>query len=142
MKYLKFFKKWKIAFFIWWFLSGLVSIPSATSVFDVVVCLVIIIAGIIPMVPDILYLKKDAPVLWEKWRFVEGNADETRKWRAQNGELTPLYIDETVKFGKFASSDGKPYRTTLVKCTCPDFQKRQVPCKHMYYLADKCNIAY
>ena len=60
--------------------------------------------------------------------------------RALNGELTPVHIDLKAKTGTFAGSEGGQYHTTLSGCTCPDFQKRKVPCKHMYYLAIKCNI--
>lgn len=35
----------------------------------------------------------------------------------------------------FAGSGKKPYTATLSKCTCNDFVKRKLPCKHMYSLA-------
>lgn len=31
----------------------------------------------------------------------------------------------------------KVYHTTLTSCTCPDFKERNVPCKHMYRLANE-----
>lgn len=77
---------------------------------------------------------------WSQWSDVCGEAAEARKRRALNGELTPVHINLKAKTGTFAGSDGGQYRTTLSGCTCPDFQKRKVPCKHMYYLAIKCNI--
>lgn len=77
---------------------------------------------------------------WSQWSDVCGEAAEARKRRALNGELTPVHINPKAKTGTFAGSDGGQYRTTLSGCTCPDFQKRKVPCKHMYYLAIKCNI--
>lgn len=33
------------------------------------------------------------------------------------------------------SDSGNTYTTTLHSCTCPDFQHRKAPCKHMFYLA-------
>lgn len=33
------------------------------------------------------------------------------------------------------SDSGETYRTTLYRCTCPDYQNRKHPCKHMFYLA-------
>ena len=33
------------------------------------------------------------------------------------------------------SDSGNTYTTTLYSCTCPDFQSRKSPCKHMFYLA-------
>lgn len=77
---------------------------------------------------------------WSQWSDVCGEAAEARKRRALNGELTPVHIDLKAKTGTFAGSEGGQYHTTLSGCTCPDFQKRKVPCKHMYYLAIKCNI--
>lgn len=77
---------------------------------------------------------------WSQWSDVCGEAAEARKRRALNGELTPVHIDPKAKTGTFAGSEGGQYHTTLSGCTCPDFQKRKVPCKHMYCLAIKCNI--
>lgn len=80
------------------------------------------------------------PNTWDQWSDVCGQAAELRKQRALNGELTPIRINPKSKKGVFAGSEGGRYHTTLSDCTCPDFQKRKVPCKHMYYLAMKCNI--
>ena len=61
--------------------------------------------------------------------------------RSRNGELTPKYVDTKGRIAVFVgSSGGGKYRTTLKKCTCLDFKKRGVPCKHMYYLADQMDL--
>lgn len=78
--------------------------------------------------------------IWRRWSDVSGEAAEARKRRALEGELTPVRIYPESKKAVFAGSEGGRYHTTLTKCSCPDFQKRKVPCKHMYYLAIKCNI--
>ena len=39
----------------------------------------------------------------------------------------PKFIDE--------QNENEEYETTLNSCTCSDFQKRQLPCKHIYKLA-------
>ena len=31
--------------------------------------------------------------------------------------------------------EGNEFKTSLEKCSCPDFKKRKLPCKHMYGLA-------
>lgn len=69
------------------------------------------------------------------------------KWAALFGGWFGLhrYLSGEIGMGllytcTFAGSEGGQYHTTLSGCTCPDFQKRKVPCKHMYYLAIKCNI--
>lgn len=33
------------------------------------------------------------------------------------------------------SGDSSEYATSLESCSCPDFKERQLPCKHIYYLA-------
>ena len=36
---------------------------------------------------------------------------------------------------RILSPSGNTYTTSLKECTCPDFEKRHLPCKHMYRLA-------
>lgn len=46
------------------------------------------------------------------------------------------YNDETG-FGEIYSSSDHTYITSLDDCSCPDFEKRSQPCKHIYFLARK-----
>ena len=46
-------------------------------------------------------------------------------------------IDRNSDAGIYAGSEPVPYQVTLDSCTCPDFQHRGLPCKHMYGLAHK-----
>lgn len=39
------------------------------------------------------------------------------------------------------SHEMSKYTTTLESCTCPDFQARKLPCKHIYFLALQSKIA-
>ena len=55
--------------------------------------------------------------------------------RAQSEDVTPTSIDQNAFIGFFPGEDGRPYETTLDKCDCMDFQRRGLPCKHMYRLA-------
>lgn len=141
MKYLKFFKKWKIAVFALFVLCipGTLSSEQtfANQVISAVICFLI---AVVPLLPDILYLKTPAEILWNRWGEVEGRKAEQRKERAAYGELTPVHIDTDLKYGIFAGSSGGTYRTTLRSCSCPDFKRRKVPCKHMYYVAAKCGV--
>lgn len=89
---------------------------------------------------DIITLFTPADAIWRRWSDVSGEGTDTRKNRAMNGELTSIRILPESKKAVFSGSEGGKYHTTLKKCTCPDFQKRNVPCKHMYYLAHKCGI--
>lgn len=64
-------------------------------------------------------------------------ADPQQNARFERGlyaKTTPISLDFERRTGEFAGSEG-PYRTTLNRCSCPDFIKRQFPCKHMYRLA-------
>ena len=143
MKYLRFFQIWKLAIFALF----IVCVPSClftpnpygfiNAIISAIICLIIAIS---PILSDILYIKTPAEKLWKRWAFVEGEKAQARKERAAYGELTPTYIDTELKYGLFAGATDGKYRTTLRRCSCPDFKKRKVPCKHMYYLAAKCGV--
>lgn len=55
--------------------------------------------------------------------------------RALTSKLIPISVDVSNKTGVFNGSHSKPYNTTLENCTCSDFIRRQLPCKHIYRLA-------
>lgn len=61
----------------------------------------------------------------QKKRLMSGRASKT----------TPASIDRKNKTGVFPGSGKSPYNTTLKSCTCVDFIRRKLPCKHMYRLA-------
>lgn len=48
------------------------------------------------------------------------------------------YSDEAATFS--STSDLPYYKTSLHSCTCYDFQKRRLPCKHIYRLAVELKI--
>lgn len=43
-------------------------------------------------------------------------------------------VDTSTQSAEIVGRDGT-YDVTLESCTCYDFESRQLPCKHMYYLA-------
>lgn len=143
MTYIRFFKKWKLIIFVLFIICvpGCLFTPNpyglGNAIVSAFVCLLI---AICPLLSDILYIRTPAEKIWNRWSFVDGMGADQRKERAEIGQLTPMYIDTTFKYGFFSDSHGGKYRTTLKKCSCPDFQKRKVPCKHMYYLAAKCGV--
>lgn len=57
---------------------------------------------------------------------------------AKKAATSPESIDKDAGIGIFPSSGKNPYQTTFVSCTCVDFSKRHLPCKHMYRLAMEC----
>lgn len=93
-------------------------------------------AGALLICYGIKYLKMSPKQIWTKWANTESSAAQSaRKLRAMTGELTMKQLYEKIKFATFVGGDGSTYYTSLVGCSCPDFAKRKVPCKHMYSLA-------
>lgn len=60
--------------------------------------------------------------------------------RIQNGQkIKPADIsdlDPAAGTACFFGRDGNAYSTSLSGCTCYDFESRQLPCKHIYRLAE------
>lgn len=48
-----------------------------------------------------------------------------------------ISLDVESQSGFFYGSANDPYTVTLNSCSCPDFKKRRLPCKHMYRLHDE-----
>ncbi len=144
MKYIKFFNKWKLAVAALFVISAPYSLitppPEQSFCETVLVAIVCLLIAAALLLSDILYIKTPAENIWKRWTFVEGEKAQARKERAAYGELTPTYIDTELKYGLFTGATGGKYRTTLRRCSCPDFKKRKVPCKHMYYVAAKCGV--
>ena len=127
-------KRGKIAIFI--ILAGIVGIPSEPP--TGIGCILI---GLLLFIPEFIYLAIPAASLWSRWdQTLDSNAQKTRIKRAKSGDLTPRNVNSKYKYATFVGSEGGKYLTTLKKCTCPDFQKRGVPCKHMFYLANELDL--
>ncbi len=62
-----------------------------------------------------------------------------RQYRACSSRYTPLTLNPENVSGKFRGLE-TDYCTTLVKCECIDFQRRALPCKHMYRLAYEFDV--
>ncbi len=131
-------------FFIIFFVCSIPSAIRSGSFFEFVGCLLFIIAlCFLSFIPEFIYSKSSSGELWSKWS--ECHSTQNQKNRINraliSNELVPIKIDITARCGKFASQTSKDrYRTTLCSCTCPDFKKQKLPCKHMYYLANQCNL--
>lgn len=65
------------------------------------------------------------------------NNEEQRVQKAKFEDFTIKTLDKELKYAKILNKDkNQTYNTTLQSCTCEDFKKRNLPCKHMYRLAD------
>ena len=100
-----------------------------------------VLVGVLLLLPGLLYYLKPAEQIWAKWDdSQDSQKQQDRIDRAMSGDLTPKWVDEKGKIARFVGNSGKEYKTTLKKCSCPDFKKRGVPCKHMFYLAGRCGV--
>ena len=69
--------------------------------------------------------------------------DSVQNEREQQSRMVKAHKDNLYIFpdtfdGSSAfilGSEGNVYKTSFISCTCMDFQKRKLPCKHMYKLA-------
>lgn len=79
---------------------------------------------------------------WPEWEpsIHESEGQISRQGRAMT---YPFTFDVNVSAGtaRFSSTSDLPYYdTSLSRCDCYDFQKRQIPCKHMYRLAVELGV--
>lgn len=69
------------------------------------------------------------------WKEEIHNSESQKKRMASaaSSSLTPLSVDYQEKTATFSGRHGV-YQTTFNTCTCGDFLKRRLPCKHIYRL--------
>lgn len=66
-----------------------------------------------------------------------GAAQRDRFERSGHEYMELRAFNDETGFGEIYSSSGHTYITSLDACSCPDFDKRSQPCKHIYFLARK-----
>lgn len=75
---------------------------------------------------------------WDIWdesiHHAAGQYDRMTRAEAQE-EIRILAYDPTFQVAMVKGQSGGPYITSGMQCSCMDFRKRQLPCKHMYKLA-------
>lgn len=73
--------------------------------------------------------------LWDQWSDCHNSPDQVKRIAsAKKAACTPTFLDQTTLSGTFKGSSGN-HTTYLDKCSCIDFNRRRLPCKHMYRLA-------
>ena len=73
--------------------------------------------------------------LWDAWSSCHDDPEQQKRIAsAKKSALTPVHIDRDELTGTFVGSSGH-HNTTLNYCSCIDFNRRKLPCKHMYRLA-------
>ena len=55
--------------------------------------------------------------------------DLKRLTSAQKSECAPLSLDKEKQVGSFTGKHGS-YTASMYECTCVDFMRRKLPCKH------------
>jgi len=87
------------------------------------------------------YMSADPAEIWARWKSCAHNKTQRdRMIRALDGALTPAAFSPEARAATFIGSDEGNYKTTLFECSCPDFKKRGLPCKHMYWLAQQLDL--
>lgn len=74
---------------------------------------------------------------WHRWTEVDHEGAEQynrMEQAAQDKALQVLDYDPDYRLAKVQGKTGV-YLTSGERCSCPDYRKRQLPCKHMYLLA-------
>lgn len=72
---------------------------------------------------------------WDKWSGTHDSPDQQKRLAsAKKSACTPVSLDQKACTGTFKGSSGT-HTTALDHCSCVDFNRRRLPCKHMYRLA-------
>lgn len=74
---------------------------------------------------------------WHLWTEVDHEGEEQynrMRQAAQDTDLRVLDYDPDYRLAKVRGKTGV-YLTSGERCSCPDYRKRKLPCKHMYLLA-------
>lgn len=79
---------------------------------------------------------------WAKW---EDKHDLPNQLKRMRKAIQPMFdtmsMDRSYGSAKFKDiNNGNIYHSNLFNCTCRDFQKRHLPCAHMYYLAGELEL--
>lgn len=79
----------------------------------------------------------DANSIWSATWAANIHTTEEQKKRIESGKTaacTPTFLDKNNYCANFHGRRGN-YETHLISCTCTDFSRRSLPCKHIYRLA-------
>ena len=80
--------------------------------------------------------------LWNKWSGIHNSPDQQKRIAsAKKSTCTPVSLDPSACTGTFKGSSGT-HTTALDHCSCVDFNRRRLPCKHMYRLAMELGREY
>lgn len=73
--------------------------------------------------------------MWDKSiHMADGQMDRMRR-AAISRKMKVVFADRNVDRYSIRGESGRDYSVSEKGCTCPDFQYRGLPCKHMYFVA-------
>lgn len=73
--------------------------------------------------------------IWQTWLSIHNQPEQQKRQKsAESTKCTPLFVDEINGTAKLQGSS-RHHTVTLNSCSCIDFNRRHLPCKHMYRLA-------
>ncbi len=129
--------KWSVALIIVALLGAVSSLKGGAVDSQAILGSVeLIIISAILFFSTVKTINTPAQTLWSKWSDVPMNdAQLQRLARGVECGFTPKKVCIDAKYAIIVGSERKSYKTTLTRCSCPDFKKRKLPCKHMYFLA-------
>lgn len=79
--------------------------------------------------------------IWSQWDGLHDSGDQLKRQKSSSEKkLTPISVNPEQGTGIFKGSGKSDYSTTLSNCTCIDFSRREIPCKHMYRLAYELSL--
>lgn len=80
-------------------------------------------------------------IAWSKWKK-EIHDTDWQSVRLARANSQDMLIEKRNPLGvaTVLGSSGNRYKVTLRHCSCPDFQRRKLPCKHMYLLAESAGV--
>ena len=82
---------------------------------------------------------------WGKWSASSLNSKAQSSRRKRSHQVTLESLDREKARAEFTSVTSygvNTYRTSLDMCTCPDFEERHMPCKHIFRLADELGLIH
>lgn len=78
---------------------------------------------------------------WSNWdSSVHENEDQIIRQGRAKRDFFNFALNKDNETARFQGNKNPYYDTSLKSCTCPDFQERKLPCKHVYKLAVELGI--
>lgn len=72
---------------------------------------------------------------------IDNDVEQIKRYeKAVLNTVELLSVDKDNLCAIFLGSTDEIYETTLTNCTCTDFLRRNLPCKHMYKLAIELDV--